>query len=330
MKPLLLVLAFFVTPIVATAADPAPVRGPIKVLIVDGFSNHDWQKTTALLKSILGPTGLFQISVSTCPPAVDAPGYGAWRPAFKDYDVVIQTCNDISRAGPAWPKGAQQDFEAFVRDGGGVYIFHSAQNAFANWPAYNEIIGLGWRPVTYGTALRVADDETIVRLPPGEGRATSHGPNGDVVIHQLGNHPIHAGMPRAWKTPHLEVYYDARGPAENVEVLSYGRDPRFGENWPIEWTVRYGQGRVYVATFGHVWRPGRGDNDPESESMRCVGVQTTIVRVVQWLANRPVTWPVPPDFPTATEKSLRPLPKLDLPAAPAPAAPAAAAAPGKA
>jgi uncharacterized protein len=120
-------------------------------------------------------------------------------------------------------------------------------------------------------------------------------------------------MPRAWKTPHLEVYYDARGPAENVEVLSSGRDPRFGENWPIEWTVRYGQGRAYIATFGHVWREGRGDTDPQSEAMRCVGVQTTIVRALQWLAQRPVTWPVPADFPSETEKSLRPLPVLAWP-----------------
>jgi type 1 glutamine amidotransferase len=298
---------------------PAATAPKIKVLIVDGFSNHDWQKTTALLRSIIEPTGLFEVEVSSCPPAVDAPGYDAWRPNFKAHDVVIQTCNDISRAGPAWPKPAQADFEAFVRDGGGVYIFHSAQNAFAGWPAYNEIIGLGWRPASYGTSIQIGADEKIIRIPPGEGRNTSHGPNGDVLIHRLGDHPIHAGMPRTWMTPHLEVYYNARGPAENVDVLSYGRDPRFGENWPIEWTVRYGQGRAYVATFGHVWRPGRGDNDPESEAMRCVGVQTTIVRVLEWLAKRPVTWPVPADFPTATQKSLRPLPKLDLPD-PAPAA----------
>jgi len=33
--------------------------------------------------------------------------------------------------------------------------------------------------------------------------------------------------------------------------------------------------------------------------MRCVGVQTTVIRALQWLAKRPVTNPVPPDFPTA-------------------------------
>jgi len=191
-------------------------------------------------------------------------------------------------------------FEDFVRDGGGVYIFHSAQNAFVDWPAYNEIIGLGWRKKSYGTAIAVGDDGKLIYYPPGEGLNTSHAPNGDVVVHLLGDHPIHRGLPSAWKTPHLEVYFDARGPAQNVQVLSYARDPRFGQNWPVEWTVSYGKGRAYIATFGHVWR---GDIQPES--MRCAGVQTIIVRAVQWLAHRPVTFPVPDDFPTAEKKSIR-------------------------
>ncbi len=295
---------------VSAAAPDAPAK-KIRVLVVDGFSNHDWRKTTALLQGILEPTGLFETVVSTCPPATDVAAFRAWRPAFAASDVVIQTCNDINHSGPAWPAAVQADFERFVREGGGVYIFHSAQNAFAYWPAYNQIIGLGWRPVSYGTALEIGGEGNIIRVPPGEGRGTGHAPNADVVVRLLGQHPIHDGMPRAWKTPHLEVYFDARGPAENVEVLSFARDPRFEQNWPIEWTVRYGAGRVYVATFGHVWRDGAGNTDPQAEAMRCVGVQTNIVRALQWLAQRPVTWPVPSDFPTENEKSLRPLPPVD-------------------
>ena len=280
---------------------PSYAAGPkIKVLIVDGYSNHNWQLTTKLLKEILQPTHMFSVTVSTTPSPKSTEGWDTWRPSFKDYDVVIQTCNDINKSGPAWPAAVQKDFEDYVRNGGGVYIFHSAQNAFADWPEYNKIIGLGWRPASYGTAIMVGSDEQLIRIPPGSGRQTSHAPNGDVVVHQLGDHPIHQGMPRAWLTPHLEVYYDARGPAENVEVLSYGRDPRYGENWPVEWTVAYGQGRVYVSTFGHVWAD---DTDPES--MRCIGVQTTIIRALQWLAKRDVTYPIPPDFPTATQKSLK-------------------------
>jgi len=306
MKSLWLSLALLALwlPAVA-AADLAPPK--IKVLIVDGYSNHDWKQTTALIRGVLQPTGLFEVAVSTSPPTATSPGRDQWRPRFKDYDVVIQTCNDINNSGPSWPKAVQTDFEAFVRDGGGVYIFHGAQNAFPDWPAYNEIIGLGWRAQSYGTALSIDPGEKIVRHPPGEGMKTGHAPKGEVVVHRVGDHPIHQGLPRDWKTPALEVYYYARGPAENVEVLSYGRDPRFGLNWPIEWTVSYGRGRAYVATFGHVWQ-----DDVQPLSMRCAGVQTVIVRVLQWLAGRPVTFPVPPDFPTENALSIRP--EIPLPA----------------
>ena len=291
------------------AAAGAPPR-PIRVLIVDGYSNHDWKLTTLLLRGILEPTGLFTLGVSTSPPAKSAPGWDTWRPPFRSYDVVIQNYNDIN-GGPPWPAAVRADFEDFVRGGGGVYIFHSAQNAFDDWPAYNEIIGLGWRKKDYGSAIAISDNGERVVYPPGGGRNTSHAPNGDVVIHLVGKHPIHEDLPPAWKTPHLEVYYDARGPARNVEVLSYARDPRFGENWPVEWTVTYGKGRAYIATFGHVWR---GDVQPES--MRCAGVQTMIVRALQWLARRPVTFPVPADFPTADRESIRPPITLPGPVSP--------------
>jgi len=302
MKILRVLLVLGLAMLSSCSAPPSYATGPkIKVLIVDGYSNHNWQLTTQLLKDMLGPTRMFSVSVSTTPSPKSTEGWDKWRPKFKDYDVVIQTCNDYNNSGPEWPAEVQQDFEDYVSNGGGVYIFHAAENAFADWPAYNDMIGLGWRPVSYGTAIMVGSDEQLLRIPPGQGRATEHGTRGDAVVHELGDHPIHQGMPRAWLTPGLEVYYDTRGPAENVTVLSYARDPRYGENWPIEWTVAYGQGRVYVSLFGHVWAD---DTDPES--MRCVGVQTTIIRALQWLAKRPVTYPIPTDFPTATQKSVKP------------------------
>jgi type 1 glutamine amidotransferase len=281
-------------------AAPAAETNRIKVLIVDGFSNHDWKQTTALIRSILEPTGLFDVSVSTAPPTNGAPEWATWRPKFADYDVVIQTYNDL-KGGTPWPKEVQTAFESFVANGGGFFDFHSANNAFAQWPAYNDMIGLGWRNKDFGWAITIDTNEHLVRIPAGEGLNTSHGPQTNVVIHNLGEHPIHAGLPKEWMTPHLEVYYYARGPAKNLEVLSYGFDARTKMNWPTEWTVAYGKGRVYNATFGHVWK---GDVQPEA--MRCAGVQTIMIRALQWLAKRPVDYPVPPDFPTGDKLSIRP------------------------
>jgi len=283
---------------------------PIRVLIVDGYSNHDWQLTTALIRGIIEPAGIFQVSVSTAPGKTEAPGWDAWRPKFSDYDVVIQTCNDIN-GGPGWPREVREEFESFVANGGGVYVWHSGNNAFSAWPAYNEMIGLGWRKKDFGWAITVDDHEQLRLTPAGEGADTGHGSRVDTVVHRLGNHEIHRGLPRSWLTPDIEVYHHARGPARNLQVLSYGFDPGTKMNWPLEWTVTYGKGRVYTSTFGHVWA---GDVQPAR--MRCAGLQTIIVRALQWLAKRDTSWPVPPDFPSEDKMSVRseiPLPKSRLP-----------------
>jgi type 1 glutamine amidotransferase len=288
----------------AAEATTAPADTPkkIRVLIVDGVSNHNWRLNTKLLRGILEPSGLFDVAVSTSPPTATSPGWHTWRPKFADYDVVLQTYNDI-HGGPPWPEDVKKQFVSFVAGGGGVFIYHSANNAFADWPEYNDIIGLGWRAASYGTALQMSADGSITRLPPGQGRGTGHAPRGDVVVHQLNDHPIHAGFPAAWKSPMLEVYYDARGPANNVEVISYGKDPRFGDYWPIEWVVTYGKGRVYCSSFGHVWSDESETHQPVD--LLAADEQTLIPRAIQWLAKRQITVPVPADFPTADKTSIR-------------------------
>jgi len=278
--------------------------GLIRVLIIDGCSNHDWKRTTQLVRAILQPTGLFSITFSTAPSVTTDPAYAGWCPDFSKFDVVIQNYNNLQGGAP-WPALARAAFERFVQNGGGVFILHSANNSFADWDAYNHIIGLGWRKKDYGTALQIGPDESIIRIPPGQGQDTSHRPRQDRLIHLLGDDPIHAGMPRTWMTPLLEVYNYTRGPAENVSVLSWAEDPKTQVRWPTEWTVTYGKGRVYCSSFGHVWH-----DEVAPVDMRCAGFQTVLVRALQWLAQRPVTYPIPPDFPTATAVSLRPLPEL--------------------
>lgn len=285
-----------IAPLAFGATDAANIR----VLIVDGCSNHDWRLTTRCIRAILEPAGLFDVAVTTTPPTADAPGWDAWRPRFRDYDVVIQTYNDLGGGAP-WPAEVRADFEAFVRTGGGLYVWHAGNNAFPDWPAYSRIIGLGWRKKDQGVAIEVGADESLLRISSGEGLDTNHGARFDALVIRLGEHPIHEGLPRRWKAANIEVYNHARGPAEEVDVLSYANDEvRTKRNWPIEWTVRYGEGRVYTSTLGHVWK-----RDVQPVTVRDAAVQTLLVRALQWLAKRPVTFPVPPDFPTENATSVR-------------------------
>ena len=75
-----------------------------KVLIVDGFSHHDWQQTNKVVKMILEKSNLFDVSVSTSPSEPEDKAWKSWNPKFKDYDVVLVNCNNIHNKEIKWPE----------------------------------------------------------------------------------------------------------------------------------------------------------------------------------------------------------------------------------
>lgn len=271
----------------------------IPVLIVDGFSNHDWKQTTLVTKHILERTGRFQIDVSTVP--VDSIENSQWLPQFDMYKVVIQNTNNIHNPHLRWPPQAEKALEDYVKNGGGLYILHSGNNAFPHWEQYDLMLGLGWRPQSVGFALEIGPEKNIIRHAPGEGKGTSHGERFNALIEVMNRHPINEGYPQAWQTVNTEVYSFPRGPAENITVLSYAYDSTDTQKtWPVEWVVSYGKGRVYNSSLGHLWH---GEKYPPA--YRCVGYQTTVIRAAEWLASGKVTYPIPDDFPSHDSPSLK-------------------------
>ena len=276
-------------------AQPA---GKIKVLVIDGYSNHDWRYTTEVIKTMLVNSHFCDVDISTAP-TNDSPDYNNWNPDFSKYDVLVQNVNNLGN-GNTWPRKVQVNFEDYMKNGGGMYVFHSANNSFPQWKEYNKMIGLGWRKPEQGVAIEIVDGE-MVKIPVGDGDGTSHGARVDLVVNKRIDHPINHGFPQKWKTPDIELYTYARGPAENMQVLSYTYDARTGKNWPVDWVIKYGKGRVYNATFGHLWHDER-----MPPSIQCVGFQTTFLRAIQWLAEKEVTVKVPESFPTENKISLHP------------------------
>lgn len=278
----------------------AQIRPTHKALIVDGFSNHDWKQTTEVIKWILEGSGKFKVEVSTIPS--DSIERQKWNPDFEPYAVVIQNTNNIQNLKLNWPEAAKKSLEAYVKKGGGLYILHSANNAFPDWKEYDKMIGLGWRSADSGIALEVNDQKQLIKHPKGEGKGTSHGDRFDALIQILNPHPINEGYPASWKTVNTEVYSYPRGTAENLTVLSYAFDSTdTKKTWPVEWIIKYGKGDVYNSSMGHLWR---GETYPPA--YRCAGFQTTVIRAAEWLASGKVTYPVPDDFPTNENASLRP------------------------
>lgn len=292
----------------------------IRTLIVDGQNNHDqWPKISYMLKEQMEETGLFKVDVARSAftwkgdeylkdytikgmsdrkplkkPMAD-PNYS---PNFSKYDVVI--CNFGWNAAP-WPEETRKQLETFIENGGGLVVFHAADNSFPKWEAYNKMIGLGgWgdRTEKDGPYVYYNDADKLIRdVSPG--KAGSHGPQHEYQI-QIRNteHPITKGMPEKWLHTKDELYDRLRGPAENMEVLATAfSDPQnkgTGRHEPALMALTYGKGRIFHNIMGHV-----------DYSVECVGFLTSLLRGTEWAATGKVTQKIPVDFPTANKSSSR-------------------------
>jgi len=118
----------------------------LSALIVDGMNNHDWAAGTRAIQAILEGSGRFTVEVCTWPK----------RPEFRGHDVVINNFNGGHTAtGTRWPREVEQALVEYVRGGGGLVVFHAANNAFLEWPEYNEMISLGWRDRGFGPSIAI-------------------------------------------------------------------------------------------------------------------------------------------------------------------------------
>ena len=166
---------------------------PIRVLIVDGQNNHDWNSTTPVMEKILEDSGEFAVDVATSPAqGADMSGF---RPDFARYGAVLMNYN-----GDAWPQATRDAFERYVRGGGGLVIVHAADNSFPEWKEFNLMIGLGGRgdrTEKSGPYIRFRNGKFVRDMTPGRGG--SHGRQHEfMVVARDTKHPIMKGLPSEW------------------------------------------------------------------------------------------------------------------------------------
>ena len=293
-------LAVLALAVFGQASSSASAAEKIRVLIVDGQNNHNWKAMTPPMKAELEKTGKFTVDVATTPKAEAATeAWDAFRPDFSKYDVILSNYNGL-----AWPEPVQKALETYVANGGGLAVIHAANNAFEGWPAWNDMIGLGWRNPKFGDRLTVDDHGQVVRTSKGEGPGAGHGPqHAYKIVVRDPEHPITKGLPKEWMHAKDELYHGQRGPAKDMEILATAYSSKdkggTGANEPMIWVIPYGKGRVFTTVMGHV-----GGNDVTA--LRCVGFQTVLERGTEWAATGKVTTPVPDNFPTADEVRLTP------------------------
>lgn len=274
-------------------------RKPVKTLLITGQNNHNWEVSHVALKKILENSGRFSVDYVLSPAAGrDMSGFVL---DFTPYQLVVLDYN-----GDAWPPETNRRFLEFVENGGGVVIYHAADNAFAAWPEYNKICALGgWegRDENAGPYVYWQDGKLIKDSSAGVGG--SHGqPHAYVLNARNSTHPVMKGLPKKWRHATDELYDRMRGPGQIADLLYTAYSDKetggSGREEPLVFTVDYGQARIFHLMLGHA-----GPSLEDCPAMQCTGFQVLLLRGAEWAATGKVTQKVPADFPTEQTVSFR-------------------------
>ena len=274
-------------------------RKPIKTLLITGQNNHNWQVSHVVLKQILENSGRFDVDFAISPEqGKDMSGFVL---DFSPYQLVVLDYN-----GDSWPEETNRRFLEYVQNGGGVVIYHAADNAFSKWPEFNKICALGgWegRNENSGPYVYWKDGKLVKDSSAGPGG--SHGRQHEYVLNGRDKvHPVVKGLPLKWRHAKDELYDRMRGPGNIRDILYTAYSDKetngSGREEPLVFTVDYGNARIFHTMLGHA-----GATTEDNIAMQCTGFQVLLLRGAEWAATGKVTQEGPKEFPTETSFSYR-------------------------
>jgi hypothetical protein len=270
-----------------------------KTLIITGQNNHDWKTSSPILKQILDETGLFSSEIMITP---EKDGdMNSFNPDFSKYKLVV-----LDYSGDSWSEKTNSAFLEFVKNGGGVVIYHAANNSFPGWKEYNQMTGLGgWgdRNEKDGPYVYYKDNELVVDTSAGPGG--THGKRREFIVRtRVADHPVMKGLPAMWLHGTDELYSLLRGPGTNMQILATAfADSSAGggtmRDEPMLMAITFEKGRIFHTAMGHADEGG-------GPAMQCSGFIVTLQRGAEWAVTGTVTQQVPFDFPSAAGVVLRP------------------------
>jgi len=258
-------LGLFVLGAGATPAWPAEKAAPLRALVLSGRNNHDWKRTTPVLKQILEESGRFAVDVTDKPAGCDAN-------TLAKYDVVVSNWTNWPNVKQReWGQVAEKALLDHIRGGKGFALFHAASTPFQNWADYQQIVGSTW----------------------GLGQ-TGHGAiHGFKVSIKDKNHPITHGMRNFWIRDEL-WHRTKKQPGIHVLCEAFSARKRGGSGAlePMALCTRFGKGRCFHLVLGH-----------DVTAMRNVAWGTLMSRGTEWAATGKVTIPIPSAWPISVDEA---------------------------
>lgn len=235
--------------------------GPIKVLILSGRNNHEWQKTTPLLERIYNQTGLFSISITELPDTLK------YRDLEK-YDAIVSNWNTWPDNNLRFPSKWEKDFTKYIKNGGGAVFIHAGASSFYGWEDYHRI-GIGrW------------------------GKETKHGEQTKGKISGFNrDNPITRPFMDFYIIDELWEKTDIYPGAQSLATVT-ATDSKDGHpiNENSVFVNRTGRGRSFFTTLGH-----------NERALLNSGLQTLILRATQWVSEREVTVEPPAEIKEETQ-----------------------------
>ena len=135
--------------------------------------------------------------------------------------------------GDSWPEETNRRFLEYVQNGGGVVIYHAADNAFSKWPEFNKICALGgWegRNENSGPYVYWKDGKLVKDSSAGPGG--SHGRQHEYVLNGRDKvHPVVKGLPLKWRHAKDELYDRMRGPGNIRDILYTAYSDKETNRW---------------------------------------------------------------------------------------------------
>lgn len=192
----------------------------IRILILSGSSNHNWQTTTPYIEQIFANDKSFY-TTTTCAPDTLNDNF------LDNIDVIVSNRNVFPETSENWTPQAKNALIKFMQRGGGFVTIHAASATHYDWPEYFDIVGATW------------------------GDKTHHGPIEEfkVIINDK-KHPITVGINNFMITDELWIDLEQKG---ELDTLCYAISNENGikKREAVAMTVEIDQGRSFYLVLGH-------------------------------------------------------------------------------